>query len=120
GVVADATRSGRVKGRAHVSLRFDSVTQADSEERYTIRADAIERTAAATKKKDAVKVGLPAVGGAVVGGLLGGKKGALIGGAAGGGAGAAVVMSTRGEEVELPRGTTLTLRLAEPVTVRLR
>jgi hypothetical protein len=29
-------------------------------------------------------------------------------------------MSTRGEEVRLGKGTALTLRLAEPITIRVR
>jgi len=52
--------------------------------------------------------------------LIGGKKGAAIGTAAGGGAGTAVVLSTRGKEVHLGKGAAMTLRLAEPVTVRVR
>ena len=119
GVVTDAKRSGKVKGRAHVAVRFDSLTPANSSERYRIHTSAIGRTAAATKKKDALEIGAPAVGGAIVGGILGGKKGALIGTAAGGGAGTAVVLSTRGKEVHLPKGTALTLKLAEPVTVKV-
>jgi hypothetical protein len=119
GVVTDATESGRVKGRAHVAVRFDTLS-ARGDERYRINAPAIGRTAEATKKKDAMEIGAPAAGGAIIGGLVGGKKGALIGGAAGGGAGTAVVLSTRGKEVSLPRGTALTLRLSEPVTVKVR
>ena len=42
--------------------------------------------APATKKKDALTIGLPAAGGAVVGALVDGKKGAGIGAAVGGGA----------------------------------
>jgi preprotein translocase subunit SecG len=56
----------------------------------------------------------------VIGALVGGKKGAAIGAAAGAGAGTAYVMSTRGEEVHLAKGTALTLKLAAPITVRVR
>jgi hypothetical protein len=120
GVVADATRSGKVKGRAHVAVRFDSLTPGGESERYRIDAPAVGRTAAATKKKDALEIGGGAAGGALIGALVGGKKGAAIGTAAGGGAGTAVVLSTRGEEVHMPKGTALTLRLVEPVTIRVR
>jgi hypothetical protein len=123
GVVVDATRSGRVKGRAHVAVRFDSLTPAGpsvESARYRIETTAVGRTAAATKKKDAMEIGGPAAGGALIGALAGGKKGALIGTAVGGGAGTAVVMSTRGKEVRLPKGSALTLRLTEPVTVKVR
>ena len=59
-------------------------------------------------------------GGAIIGAIVGGKKGAAIGTAAGGGAGTAVVLSTRGKEVRLPKGSALTLRLSEPVTIRVK
>ena len=80
----------------------------------------MSRMAPATKKKDALEIGGGAAGGALIGGLIGGKKGALIGTAAGGGAGTAVVLSTRGKEIHLPRGAAMTLRLVKPVTVRVR
>jgi len=120
GVVTDATRSGKVKGRAHVAVRFNSLTPRGAEDRYTIHTTAIGRTAAATKQKDALEIGAPAAGGAIIGAILGGKKGAAIGGAAGGGAGTAVVLSTRGKEVHLAKGAVVTLRLSQPVTVRVR
>jgi hypothetical protein len=119
-VVTDATRSGKVKGRAHVALRFDTLVPRGDDQRYTIRTSAVGRTAQGTKKKDALEIGAPAAGGALIGGLIGGKKGALIGTAAGGGAGTAVVLSTRGKEVHMARGAAMTLRLAAPVTVRVR
>jgi hypothetical protein len=120
GVVTDARRSGKVKGRAHVAVRFDTVTPRGVDERYRIRTTAVGRTAPATKKKDALEIGAPAAGGAIIGAIVGGKKGAAIGGAAGGGAGTAVVLSTRGKEVRLAKGAVLTVRLAEPVTVKVR
>jgi hypothetical protein len=120
GVVTDATRSAKVKGRAHVSVRFDSLTPHGDDQRYPIETTSVGRTAAATKKNDAVKIGAPAAGGAIIGAFAGGKKGALIGTAVGGGAGTAVVLSTRGKEVQLSKGAPLTLKLAEPVTVRIK
>ena len=120
GVVTDATRSAKVKGRAHVAVRFDSLTPGGGDQRYAIRTASVGRTAPGTKKKDALEIGAPAAGGAIVGALLGGKKGALIGTAVGGGAGTAAVLSTRGQEVHLAKGTPLTLRLAAPVTIRVR
>jgi len=119
GVVVDARRSAKVKGRARVAVRFDSLVPLGNDERYALHAATVTRIAPATKKDDALKIGLPAAGGAIVGGLLGGKQGAAIGGAAGGGAGTAVVLSTRGKEVRLGKGTPLTLRLSQPLTVRV-
>lgn len=118
GVVSDATRSGRVKGRAHVSVRFTSLVPRGGDERYQIDTAAIGRTAPGTKKNDALKIAAPAAGGALVGALVGGKKGAAIGTAVGGGTGTAVVLSTRGPEVRMGRGTVVTLRLTAPLTIR--
>lgn len=118
GAVVEALRSGRVKGRARVGIRFDKVRVAD--ESYSIRTAAITREAAGQVKKDAMKVGIPAAAGAVLGGILGGGKGAAIGAGVGGGGGAAYVMSERGSEVSLGRGATVSVRLAEPIKVRVR
>jgi hypothetical protein len=120
GVVTDATRSGRVKGLARVAVRFNTLVPDAGGERYSIHTGTIARTAASTKKKDALEIGAPAAGGAIIGALVGGKKGALIGTAAGGGAGTAVVLSTRGKEIHLPKGSALTIRLSEPLTVRIK
>jgi hypothetical protein len=120
GVVTDATQSAKVKGRAHVAMRFTSLTPRGGDEPYEIATATVGRTAPATKKEDALKIGAPAAGGAIIGAIVGGKKGAAIGAAAGGGGGTAVVLSTRGKEVTLPRGAALTLKLAEPLTVRIK
>ena len=120
GVVTAATRAAKVKGRAHVAVRFDSVTPRGDDQRYDIRTAAVGRTAPATKKEDAMKIGAPAAGGAIIGAIAGGKKGAAIGTAIGGGAGTGVVLATRGKEVSLPKGAALTLKLAEPVTIRIK
>jgi hypothetical protein len=119
GYVSDATRAGRVKGRSRVAVRFTQLTPAHRDERYSIRTRPWAAVGRATKKKDALTIGVPAAGGAVIGGLVGGKKGAGIGALTGGGAGTAVVLSTRGREVRVGRGAVLSVRLAAPVTVRV-
>ena len=120
GVVTDATKSGKVKGRAHVAMRFDTLVPRGSDDRYDIHTTAVGETAESTKKKDALEIGGGAAGGALIGALIGGKKGALIGTAAGGGAGTAVVLSTSGKEIHIPKGSALTLKLTEPVMLRVR
>jgi hypothetical protein len=120
GVVTDATPSQKVKGRAHLAVRFDSITPRGGDERYRIETAAIGRTAPSDTKKDAVKIGAPAAGGAIIGALIGGGKGAAIGAVAGGGAGTAVVLSTSGKETSLPVGSPLRLRLSAPLTIRIK
>ena len=118
GSVIEALPSGRVKGRARLAIRFTSVTL--EEEELRIATDAIAREAQATKGKDAAKVGIGAGAGAVIGAIAGGKKGAVVGGTIGAGAGTGVVLATRGEEVRLAAGSTVSVRLREPLVVRQR
>lgn len=120
GVVTAATRAGKTKGTSRLAVRFDSLAPARSDERYRIETSTVARTGPTQKKKDALEIAAPAAGGAIIGGIVGGKKGAAIGGAAGGGAGTAVVLTQRGKDVRLGKGAALTLRLTEPVTIRVR
>jgi len=116
GIVTQAIRSGKVEGRARLGLRFHTLTVSRS--RYKIQTRTWTAVAPGTKKRDAATIGLPAAGGAIVGGLIGGKKGAGLGAAAGGGGGTAVVLSTRGKEVRLRRGAIVRVRLSQPLTIR--
>jgi hypothetical protein len=117
GSVTEAERSGRVKGRATVAFRFQRLTAWD--ETHNIQTARIARQAESTKKEDATKVGIGAGAGALIGAIAGGGKGAAIGGAVGAGAGTGAVMATRGDEVRLPAGTTVTTTLQEPLVVRV-
>lgn len=118
GYVTEARRSGRVKGRARIGVRFNTLRVDDT--RYNIRTSAITREAPGTKKADATKIGIGAGAGAVTGAIAGGKKGAAIGTAVGGGAGTGLVLATRGREVAISRGTPITVRLTSPLTIRIR
>jgi hypothetical protein len=120
GSVTQAIRSGKVRGRARLGMRFHSLEPAGDSERYRISTNTWSRVAPGTKKKDAATIAIPATGGAIVGGIVGGKKGAAIGAAAGGGGGTAVVLSTRGKEVRLGRGAVVLVRLTEPLTLNGR
>jgi hypothetical protein len=117
GYVSQATRPGKVKGRGRVAVRFTRITPAGHDAHYTIQTRPWVGIAPATKKKDALSIGLPAAGGAVVGGVVGGKKGAGIGALGGGGAGTAVVLTTRGKDVRVGRGALLAVRLTAPLTI---
>jgi len=65
---------------------------------------------------EAKKIGIGAGLGTVLGAVLGGKKGAAIGAAVGGGGS---ILATEGNEVELPRGTILYLRVDRDLTLPL-
>jgi len=118
GTVTSVERSGRVKGLARVAYRFNSLNY--SGERYDIRTNTLSHQAAATKKKDATKIGIGAGAGAAIGALLGGGSGAVKGAAIGGAGGTGVVLATRGNEVRLGPGADVTARLTAPVTIRVK
>jgi hypothetical protein len=118
GEVSAVRSAGKVKGRASLALLFDSVSVAGRDERYPIAAR-VALVTPATKGQDVATIAIPAAGGAIVGALIGGTRGAAIGTAVGGGAGAAVVLSTPGQQIRLPRGTVLSLPLEQAVDVRV-
>ena len=118
GHITAADRAGRVKGRARLALRFSSVVIDDAD--TAIATAAIAREAAGTKKEDAAKIGIGAGAGAVIGAIAGGKKGAVVGGAVGAGAGTGVVLATRGDDVALAAGASVSTTLSRPLVVRVR
>jgi hypothetical protein len=115
GTVVAAERSGRVKGRASIAIRFNEVTVARTP--YKISTSRIAREAEATKGEDAKKIGIGAGVGTAIGAIAGGKKGAAIGAAVGGGAGTGAVLATRGDEVTIPAGATLKTTIQETVKI---
>jgi type IV secretory pathway VirB10-like protein len=119
GHVTDAARSAKVKGRARVAFRFTRADLPGEGGRLALRTATVSRVAPATKKRDAATIGGGAVGGAIIGGIVGGGDGAAKGAVIGGGAGTGVVLATRGQEVRLPAGTAISVKLAAPLTVRV-
>lgn len=115
GTVLEANESGRVKGRASLTLAFDRL-DVDGE-RHGIRTSRIVREAAPNKGSDIKKGGLGAGVGAIVGGIAGGAKGAAIGAGVGG---TGAVLATKGSEVRLGPGATLTTTLEDPLTIQVR
>ncbi len=115
GAVVSAQRSGRVKGRASIALRFNEVIVLNTP--YRISTTRISRAAEATKGEDAKTIGIGAGVGTAIGAIAGGKKGAAIGAGIGGGAGTGAVLATRGEEVTIPAGATLRTEITEKVRI---
>lgn len=118
GVVTDVEDSGRVKGRARIAYRFNSLSV--GEEQYDIATAPTTHVAEATKGEDAKKIGIGAGAGAAVGALLGGGSGAAKGAVIGGAAGTGAVLATKGKEVRLGPGANVTSRLTAPLTVRVK
>lgn len=73
-------------------------------------------------KKDAAIIGGSAAGGAILGRMMNDRneaKGTLVGGLIGAGAGTAIAAGTKGDEIHLPAGSHLTVRLQTPVTTKV-
>lgn len=117
GRVTDVQSSGRMKGRARLAFTFDRLSTRSGLK--AIRTSYVAREAESGAKDDAKVIGGGAGLGALVGGILGGKKGAAIGATIGGAGGTGVVLSTKGDEIKLPVGTQLNVRLDEPVVLQL-
>lgn len=119
GHVTSAQRSAKVKGRASVAFRFNTIDLPGEGGRESISTAPISRVAPGTKKKDATKIGIGAGAGAAIGAIVGGGSGAAKGAAIGSAAGTGAVLATRGEEVRLGPGAAVSTRLTAPLTVRV-
>ena len=89
GAVTLVERGGKLKERARLGVRFHTLVLADGTQ-LPIRTDAIIREGESQGGDSARKIGGAAVGGAILGALIGGKKGAVIGGATGAAGGTAI------------------------------
>jgi len=112
GAVTDVKQSGRVKGKASITFRFNRLSARNESHRIQTAPIAIE--AGSSTKSDAKKGAVGAGAGAIVGGIAGGGGGAAIGGIVGG---AGTVLATKGKEVELPAGTMVSTRFLESLKV---
>jgi type IV secretory pathway VirB10-like protein len=118
GSVTLVEKGGKVKERARLGVRFHTLVLADGSE-LPVRTEAIFREGASPAADSSRKIGGAAVGGAVLGAILGGGKGAVIGGATGAAGGTAVVMAGDRHAATLPNGTIVTVRLTSPVDVQV-
>lgn len=116
GTVTEVERGGKMRERARLGIRFHTVVLGNGD-RLTLRTDAITREGEAPGRESAAKIGGAAVGGAILGAILGGGKGAAIGGAVGAGGGTAAVMAGDRNTVTIPAGSTVSVRIQRPVSV---
>lgn len=116
GEVTLVERGGKMRERARLGVRFNSVVLADGT-RLPINTETIYREGDPPGRESAAKIGGGAIGGAIIGGILGGAKGAAIGGSIGVGAGTAAVMAGDRNHATLSAGTPLTVRIEDPIVV---
>jgi hypothetical protein len=106
GVVRSVDRAGRLERKGSLTLAFDQVTIRGRN--YPIRATVTQAIESEGIRGDAGRIGTGAGVGAIIGGILGGFRGALAGILIGGGG---TIAATEGQNVTLPAGTVLRLRL---------
>lgn len=129
GEVTDAKRPGRVKGRAELMIKLNTLILPNA---YMINLNAAPSNAGtgggetvnnegkvigdSDKASDAGTVVKDTAAGAGIGAIAGrGAQGAGIGAGIGAVAGLATVLLSRGPEAELPRGTTVEVVLNRPI-----
>ncbi len=135
GHVSNIQRSGRLTGRSVMTLDFDNIRLRDGRSyRFaglvqevhtangeTVRVDtegAVRDTNQTTKTEQRAAIGTAV--GAIIGAIAGGGKGAAIGAIVGAGAGAGSVYAQGPNDLDLGRGTELTIRAGAPAYVTPR
>ena len=114
GIVQAAEAAERPAKPGRLDVTFDTLTLPNGP-RMDIRTRVISIKEDIDRGDTAKKAGMGALLGAVLGRVVGGTKGALIGLVVGGGG---AIVATKGDDVERPEGSVLTLRLERPLTVR--
>jgi hypothetical protein len=115
GRVVNASKSGRVKGQASLSLKLTGIVRGN--QTIPIETKPFVAVAKSTKKKDTVVIAGATGVGAAVGAIAGGGKGAAIGAAVGGGAGTGEVLATKGKDIQYSPEARLNFKLAAPVVL---
>lgn len=130
GTVAFSERAGRVKGRSHLNLNWDTVILPSGQTRKLVAVVSGAEGYNSDKMDEKGTVEGPggqggevakgATKGGATGGVIGGLgtrswKGAGVGAAIGGGAGALISLFQRGDDVVLAKGSALTIQLEEDV-----
>jgi hypothetical protein len=108
GRVAQANQAGRVAGRSELAIEFTDIMIDD--QLFPVMTTGIE---AQGDSQAASSLGRTART-AAIGGLIGGRSGARTGARVGVGAS----LLTRGESINIPRGTILEARLSAPLNVQ--
>jgi len=132
GHVSSAQPSGRLAGRANLSLDFDTIRMRDGRSyRFagmvdsvrTINGDTVSVNNEGTVRdnnqttKAVTRAGIGAVLGAIIGAVAGGGEGAAIGATVGAGAGAGSVLIQGRDNMELAQGSEFSITASAPAGV---
>jgi hypothetical protein len=112
GLVSAVEPPGKIDRSARLTLVFDQIRVGGRN--YTIRAMPTQAFESRPILDEGRTVGAGGALGAIVGGILGGLDGAIIGAAVGAGG---VIAATEGQDIVLPAGTIIRIRMDRPVEV---
>ena len=132
GRVAKTERSGRVSGRANMSLEFDTIRLRNGQtyrfagivdsvklangDNVSVNNEGTVRDNSQTTKT-VTRAGIGAALGALIGAIAGGGQGAIIGAGVGAGAGAGTVILQGRDDIELGDGTEFMITASAPNSV---
>jgi len=114
GSVTHVRRAGRMKGAAELTVRFTELVLPNGQHRAAT-FEPVRHYIRGDGKETAAEIGGGAAVGGILGGAIGGGDGALKGGAIGAAVGTGVAVATKGEQIVLPAGHVMQIRLAAPV-----
>jgi YMGG-like Gly-zipper len=129
GHVSNVQRSGRVTGRSQMTLNFDTIRLRDGRSfRFAGLVESVRNTEGDSVRVDnegvvrddnqtnktVQRTAIGTAVGAIIGAIAGGGKGAAIGAIVGAGGGAGSVYVQGRDDLELRRGSELTIRASSP------
>lgn len=132
GRISYLKRSGRVRGRAQISLRFEEFRFLDGRtfpveviligmgrrSKGKVKKEEGTIEGSASKGKDIGRIGQTSSIGALIGLMAGGKSGAGIGALGGAAVGLGRILLTRGKDAQIKNRTRLRLRLIEELKLK--
>lgn len=118
GVLRDVQASGRVSGRARMTLAYQGLVDREGQT-HAITAVPLTLQADSATRGDVEKIAAGGVLGGIIGGIAGGGKGAAIGAGAGAGAGTVLMLATKGDEVELEAGQGLSVQMTSSTSIQV-
>jgi len=132
GRIGSVASSGRVSGRANVSMEFDTIRLAGGQsyrfagmidsvtavngDNVSVNNEGTVRDSSQTTKT-ATRAGIGAILGAIIGAVAGGGQGAAIGAGVGAGAGAGSVLITGRDSIQLAQGSEFIITSSAPGNV---
>lgn len=130
GYITGVGRSGKVTGRSNVTFNFEKITLRDGKtydfggnlqsikdtNGKSVKIDSEGTAKGDNQSKESIKRGGIGAGlGALIGAIAGGAKGAALGAIIGGGAGAGSVAIQGRDDLQLQKGSTITVQSSSPI-----